>query len=51
MPSYKLTYFNARGSVEASRIIMAYADIKYEDIRLEFNGPAWLELKPSRSFQ
>ena len=45
MPSYKLTYFKARGAVEVSRFIMAYGGIEYEDIRLE--GAEWQELKPS----
>ena len=35
MSSYKLYYYNARGSAEASRIILAQAGVKYEDIRFE----------------
>ena len=35
MASYKLYYFNVRGSAESSRIIFAQADVKYEDIRFE----------------
>ncbi|CAF0861855.1 unnamed protein product [Adineta steineri] len=32
MPSYKLSYFNARGRAEVSRLIFAAAGQKYEDI-------------------
>lgn len=35
MSTYKLYYFNTRGSVETSRIILAQAGVKYEDIRFE----------------
>jgi len=35
MSSYKLYYFNVRGSAEPSRIIFAEAGVKYEDIRFE----------------
>ena len=35
MSSYKLYYFNLRGSAESSRIIFAQAGVKYEDIRFE----------------
>ena len=45
MPTYKLTYFNSRGNAEVIRMIMAYGDIEYEDVRL--TGEQWLELKPS----
>ena len=38
MSTYKLYYFNARGSAESSRIIFAQAAVKYEDIRFDFEG-------------
>jgi len=31
--SFKLYYFDARGLAEPIRIILAYAGVKYEDIR------------------
>ena len=39
MSTYKLYYFNARGSVETIRIIFAQAGVKYEDVR--FVGEQW----------
>ena len=35
MSAYKLYYFDARDGVDASRIILAHAGVKYEDICLE----------------
>ena len=35
MSTYKLHYFNARDGAEASRIILAHADVKYKDICFE----------------
>jgi glutathione S-transferase len=34
MPNYKLYYFNGRGRAEISRLILAAAGVKYEDIRI-----------------
>lgn len=34
MPSYKLYYFNGRGRAEISRLILAAAGVKYEDVRI-----------------
>ncbi|XP_003727717.1 S-crystallin SL11 [Strongylocentrotus purpuratus] len=34
--TYKLEYFNLRGRAELSRLLMAQADMKYEDVRLSF---------------
>lgn len=33
MSTLKLYYFNARGRAEPIRILLAQADVKYEDIR------------------
>ena len=41
----KLTYFNGRGRAEAARLLLAQAEISYEDKRVEF--PEWPNLKPS----
>ena len=35
MSTYKLSYFNARGRAETSRLIFAAAGEKYEDLRIE----------------
>ena len=48
MPTYKLTYFNARGAAEMVRFIFAQAGVKYEDVRVE--GEEWPKLKPSTPF-
>lgn len=47
-PKYKLTYFNTRGLAEFSRLILAYAGVDYEDVRIE--REKWAELKPSTPF-
>ena len=48
-PSYKLYYFQGRGRAEASRLILAYAGIKYEDVRLS-GKEQWPEFKPKTPF-
>ena len=35
MSTYKLYYFNTRGSAEPIRIMFAQAGVKYEDVRFE----------------
>ena len=45
MPSYKLTYFNARGVAEPSRIILAYNGVEFEDVRVE--REQWPAMKDS----
>jgi len=35
MPSYKLTYFDARGRAEISRLIFAAAGVEYTDERVK----------------
>ena len=42
---YKLIYFDARGRAEVTRMILAAADVKYEDQRIKFED--WPKLKPS----
>ena len=48
MPLYKLMYFNSRGRAEVARLVMAYAGIPYEDVRVETDK--WAEVKPSKAF-
>jgi len=43
-PRLKLVYFNGRGRGEISRIMLAEADLKYEDSRVEHKD--WEALKP-----
>ena len=51
MSTYKLYYFNARGTAEPSRIIFAQAGVKYEDIRFDYEGEQWAkEYKASKLF-
>ena len=45
--TYKLTYFDAKGRAEIARFIFAQAEVKYEDVRLTYNGEEWAKLKPS----
>jgi len=47
---YKLTYFNFYGRAEAARMLFALAGVQYEDIRLDWTGDAWKELKPKTPF-
>ena len=42
----KLTYFNARGRAEMSRMIAAYGKIDFKDVRVE--GQDWPALKASK---
>ena len=44
MPTYKLYYFNSRGTAEAIRLIFAQAGVAYEDVRL--TSEQWAEFKP-----
>ena len=49
MPSsIKLTYFNARGRAETSRLILAMAGADYQDDRL--SGEQFAALKPQLTF-
>ena len=48
MPTYKLYYFNARGSAETIRFVFAQAGVQYEDIRL--TSEQWAEFKPKTPY-
>jgi glutathione S-transferase len=48
MAPLKLTYFNLRARAELSRLILAYAGVEYEDIRVDQSR--WPEHKPSTPF-
>ena len=45
MPSYKLTYFNAKGRGEVTRQMFKYKNVEFEDNRIE---GTWQEEKPSK---
>ena len=44
----KLTYFNARGRAEVSRLMLAHKGVDYEDCRI--SRDQWPELKPKTPF-
>lgn len=48
MPTYKLHYFNLRGRAELARLILAYANVEYEDFR--FPSEEWPKHKPNYPF-
>lgn len=48
MPSYKLHYFNVRGRAEPTRLMFAYANVPYEDIRIK--SEEWPAMRPSSEF-
>ena len=53
MPTVKLTYFNLRARGEPARILLAYAEIDYEDNRLPapWDDPEpWAALKPTTPY-
>ena len=45
MPTYKLTYFNAKGRAELTRFLFAQAGVEYEDVRL--TQEQFAEMKPN----
>ena len=48
MSSYKLTYFNARGRAELTRLILAQAGVEYTDERLNYEE--WVQRESSTPF-
>ena len=48
MTHYKLIYFNAKGRAELIRLIFAYADVNYDDVRIPRDQ--WTDMKPSELF-
>lgn len=50
MPSYKLTYFGAKGRGEVVRFIFAQAGVPYDDVRLEYGGQEWPKIKEGTPF-
>jgi len=45
MPTYKLTYFDARGRAEPTRLMLAYSKTKYDDRRVTEGD--WEKVKPT----
>ncbi len=48
MPTYKLTYFEARGRAEIARFIFKQADVDFEDVRLK--KEEWPAFKPTTPY-
>ena len=48
MPTYKLHYFNSRGTAEVARLVFAQAGVQYEDVRLTHEQ--WAEFKPKTPY-
>ncbi|KAK2716000.1 glutathione S-transferase 1-like [Artemia franciscana] len=48
MTHYKLIYFNAKGRAELIRLIFAYADVNYDDVRIPRDQ--WTDMKPKMPF-
>ena len=40
---YKITYFNARGRAEVSRMLLCLADQEFEDVRVD--SEQWMAMK------
>jgi glutathione S-transferase len=47
-PSYKLTYFPARGRAECIRFLLSYGNLAFEDVRVPYEE--WPALKPQTPF-
>ncbi len=45
MPKVKLNYFNVRGLGEVTRLMLAYGNVDFEDVRFGFD--TWAEYKSS----
>uniref|UniRef100_A0A8R1DXB0 glutathione transferase n=1 Tax=Caenorhabditis japonica TaxID=281687 RepID=A0A8R1DXB0_CAEJA len=50
MPSYKLTYFDARGLAEPARELFHLAGVPFEDIRVRDADGSWTKIKDSTPF-
>ncbi len=48
MPTYKLTYFEARGRAEVGRFIFKQADVEFEDVRIKKDK--WPAFKPTTPY-
>ncbi|XP_041485817.1 glutathione S-transferase 1-like [Lytechinus variegatus] len=48
MSTYKLTYFDARAKGEPARMLFELTGQKYEDIRYDFEGQEWPQIKGDR---
>ena len=46
MATYKLTYLNIRARGELIRFILSYAELEFEDCRIE--AEKWPEVRPSK---
>jgi len=47
-PTMKITYFDIRGRAETARLVLAYAEVSFEDDRLPFPpNEVWAAKKPS----
>ncbi|UMM33706.1 hypothetical protein L5515_007082 [Caenorhabditis briggsae] len=47
MPTYKLTYFNARGYAEPARMLFHLAGVPFEDYRMTHGDGTWEKIKGS----
>lgn len=48
MPQYKITYFPVRGLAEMSRLILTYAKVPFEDVRVTHEE--WAKIKSNYPF-
>ncbi|CAJ0947387.1 unnamed protein product, partial [Mesorhabditis belari] len=45
MPTYRLTYFDAMGRAEPSRLLFMLADVEFDDRRIQ--AREWVQMKPT----
>lgn len=50
MPSYKLTYFDARGYAEPARLLFKLAGVQFQDNRVNHEDGSWEQYKDSTPF-